>query len=475
MPSSQRKNQRRRSTAKRRQERPARKAGRAAKAVPQEIRSRGRADQTATKPRTPQALVAPWLKAALAAAVVLFAVSAQSGFSPWAGIAPARADQSGSSPWFALRLPTLAPMTSVAFPPTTVKAIYYTSWSAGVPSRMEEAITLIHGSALNAVVIDLKDFSGKVVFETSSPLIKRIGSEQRRIGDLRQLVGHLHQEGVYVIGRIAVFQDQHLVSVRPDLAVKNATGGVWRDRRGLGWVDPASREVWEYAAEVAREAAKAGIDELNFDYVRFPSDGTLSSIRYPFYDEQKESKRAVIRNLFAFLAEALAPTGKARSVDLFGLATVRPDDLGIGQVIEDALLYFDYVCPMVYPSHYAPGFLQFRNPAAYPYEVIHYSLAAALARQARFAQTIAPIVRGSLADDPGDTLTPPAKLARFRPWLQAFDLGAVYTPAMIRKQMQAVYDVGITDGWYLWNPSNVYVPASVEPRQAPALTTTARP
>ncbi len=392
---------------------------------------------------------------AIVALVALLAIGLKSSaFRPAVILTPV-AEQAGSSPHFALRLLPIEPTTSR---PPAARAIYFTSWSAGVPTRMRQAIALIKSSELNAVVIDLKDFSGKVVFTTSSPLIKRIGSEQNRVGDLRELVERLHQEDIYVIGRIAVFQDQHLLNVRPDLAVRDTAGRTWRDRKGLGWVDPASREVWEYAAEVAREAAKAGVDELNFDYVRFPSDGSLSSMRYPIFDEQKESKRQVIRNFFAFLAEALAPTGKVRSVDLFGLATVRPDDLGIGQVLEDALLYFDYVCPMVYPSHYARGFLRFRNPAAYPYEVIHYSLATALERQARFAQTIAPLLRGGPADDASEALAPPAKLARLRPWLQAFDLGAPYTPAMIRKEIQAVDDVGLTHGWYLWNPSNVYDP-----------------
>jgi len=339
---------------------------------------------------------------------------------------------------------------------------------------MRRAVTLIKSSELNAVVIDLKDFSGKVAFATSSPLINRIGSEQNRVGDLRQLVDQLHQDGIYVIARIAVFQDQYLVTVRPDLAVRNAAGGIWRDRRGLSWVDPASREVWEYTAEIAREAAKAGVDELNFDYVRFPTDGALASIRYPIFDEHNGSRRQVVQGFFAFLAETLDSTGKVRSVDVFGLATVRPDDLGIGQVLEDALLYFDYVCPMVYPSHYARGFLGYRNPAAYPYEVIHYSLATALRRQAQFARMISPLLHGG-TDESAAVSTPPVKLAQLRPWLQAFNLGATYSPAMIRKEIQAVYDAGVVQGWYLWNPANVYDPASVEPRPHHGLPTPVRP
>ncbi len=410
----------------------------------------------------------------LTLAIVTLTITIPDTETPGAlGVSPTAESVPASSPWFTLRMPTLPTYTAVPDRTSTVKAIYFTSWSAGVSSRMTQAIALITTSELNAVVIDLKDFSGKVAFPTASPLIKRIGSEQNRIGDLQQLVARFHQAGIYVIGRIAVFQDQHLVSVRPELAVKDAAGNVWRDRKGLGWVDPASREVWEYTAEVAREAAKAGVDELNFDYVRFPSDGTLSTIRYPVYDERAESKHQVIRRFFAFLAETLTPLGKARSVDLFGLATVRPDDLGIGQILEDALLYFDYVCPMVYPSHYAVGFLQYRNPAAYPYEVIHYSLATALERQARFARMVAPITRESLSDSPSDALSTPVKTARLRPWLQAFDLGAPYPPPMVRKEIQAVHDLGLTNGWYLWNPANIYDPGVFTQRPQPPLATRA--
>ncbi len=323
--------------------------------------------------------------------------------------------------------------------PPEIKAIYLTSWSAATPSRVVDAITLIKMTELNGIVIDVKDYSGKVMFRTSSPLIGAIGSEEPRLGDLTQLVQRFHQAGIYVVARLAVFQDQHLVTVRPDLAVKDPQGRIWRDRKGLGWVDPAAEEVWTYIIAVAREAAAAGVDELNFDYIRFPTDGRLSNLRYPIFDETRESKRQVIRRFFEVLVAELRPTGKQLSADLFGLATVKSDDLGIGQVLEDAFPYFDVISPMVYPSHYAKGFLQYRNPAAHPYEVVRYSLGSAVLRRERFARSAATI----------------------RPWLQAFDLGAPYPPAAVRKQIQAVHDAGLTSGWYLWSPSNRYQQASL--------------
>ncbi len=336
-----------------------------------------------------------------------------------------------------------------------VKAIYLTSWSAATPSRLTQALDLISDTELNAVVIDVKDYSGTVVFETSNPIIRAIGSEVRRL-DLPDLVARFHAKGIYVIVRIAVFQDQHLATVRPHLAVRDTRGGTWRDRKGLAWVDPASPEVWQYIVEVAREAARAGVDELNFDYVRFPSDGNLSALQYPVFDPRAQTRRQVLQQFFAFLTGELRDAGPVLSVDLFGLTTVRPDDLGIGQVIEDALLFFDVVAPMVYPSHYARGFLAYKNPAAHPYEVVAYSLTQAVRRRQRLREAIAALEDGSGRPEAAD------QIGQLRPWLQAFDLGAPYPPRAIRSQMQAVSDAGLSSGWLLWSPSNRYHPASLQ-------------
>jgi hypothetical protein len=336
-----------------------------------------------------------------------------------------------------------------------VRAIYLTSWRAAAPGRLREAIGLVEATELNAVVIDVKDYTGKVAFTTARPLVQQHGAEDPRLGDLTAVVRSLHDRGVYVAVRIAAFQDQHLIYVRPDLAVRDAAGQIWRDRKGLGWVDPASPEVWAYLVDIGRAAARAGVDELNFDYIRFPSDGDLAGVRYPVYDAAVMTRREVIHRFFAYLSAALRPTGAVLSADLFGLTTVKDDDMGIGQVLEDALLYFDYVAPMVYPSHYSPGFLGLLNPADHPYDVVHYSLVRAAKRRRAFAALAGTMPAGSVHQ----TL-PGARLAKIRPWLQAFDLGAPYPPAVIREQVRAVDDAGLSSGWYMWSPSNRYPPAT---------------
>jgi len=320
--------------------------------------------------------------------------------------------------------------------PIYSKGVYVTFRTAG-SSRIEEIINLIKNTELNSIVIDIKDYTGRIPFGTDSKLIKEIGSEKIFISDMKELIRKLHKEEIYVIARIAVFEDNYLPRERPDLALKRAGGGLWEDNKGLAWLDPSSKEVWDYVVEIARESAKIGFDEINLDYIRFPSDGETGSIIYPFWD-RKTPKKEIIRQFFEYFSQRIKPTGVFISVDLFGLTLTSETDLNIGQWIEDAALYFDYICPMVYPSHYPVGYEGFENPALYPYEVIYKAL---LTGQERLAS-------GSFS-------------AKLRPWLQDFNLGAIYDGNMIELQKKAVYDAGAF-GWLLWNPKNIYTDEGLE-------------
>jgi len=251
-----------------------------------------------------------------------------------------------------------------------------------------------------------------------------------------------------------------LAEARPDLAIKDKNGDTWQDNKNLAWVDPASKEVWDYNIAIARDAIGRGFDEINFDYIRFPSDGDLTNVSYPFWDK-KTSKREVIKSFFAYLREAL-PRIKI-SADVFGQTTIENNDLTIGQIIEDAYQYFDYVAPMLYPSHYTKGFLNFYNPAMHPYEVIKYSMDSAINRLITYNQQL--ITTTSSEELSVISYQSSAKL---RPWLQAFNLGAIYTPDMIQKEIQAVFDAAsstpeLIHGYMLWNSSNRYHKEAVMP------------
>jgi len=329
----------------------------------------------------------------------------------------------------------IEPQASLQNPPQTVKAVYATSWSMGSERKIEYFLKLIRETELNAIIIDIKDYTGHISYDTQNEAVLRYNTKDVRIRRVNALLKRLHSEGVYVIGRVSVFQDQALAKARPDLAVRDSrTATTWKDSKGLSWIDPSSREAWDYNASIAKDALARGFDEINFDYIRFPSDGNLSVLEFPFYDEKTVLKQTVMSNFFSYLNNYF---GQARiSGSIFGQTTVNTDDLGIGQLLEDAYRGFDFVSPMVYPSHYGKGFLNFQSPAEHPYEVVRYSLQVALRRST-----------------PTEVEDYSSKL---RPWLQDFDLGADYGADKVRGQIRAVEELGLTSGWMLWAPDNVY-------------------
>ncbi len=326
-------------------------------------------------------------------------------------------------------------------PPTVVRAKYLSAWSAGSAKRVEDLLAGAERQHLNAVVIDIKDYSGYVSYAMDVAEVKEAGADRElRIADIDKLVARLHEKNIYVIARVSVFQDTVFAKAHPELALRNkTTGKLWGDRKGLAWLDPAGKDTWDYTVAIANDIFARGMDEVNFDYVRFPSDGDLENAAYPFWDG-KTSRHEVMREFFAYLRGNLP--GRIISADLFGLTAVQKDDMGIGQLIEDAYPYFDAVAPMVYPSHFGSGTLGYKNPAAYPYEIMSYALSHARARWDALS-----------ASSTG-------AMAKIRPWIQVFDLGAAYTPAMVKAELVATADTLATStaygGWMLWDPSNNY-------------------
>ncbi len=326
-------------------------------------------------------------------------------------------------------------------PPEIIKAIYCTSWCAGSPSRVNYIVNLIKETELNAVVIDIKDYSGYVAYNIKNPDVEKYKAKEIRMPRINTLIKRLHDEGIYVIARQTVFQDPVLAKARPDLAIKTSSGKLWLDNLKLAWLDPSSEEVWDYNIAIAKDALSRGFDEINFDYIRFPSDGNLRDIAFPFYDSAKP-KAEVLVGFFAKLREETK--GKVISADLFGLSAINYDDLGIGQIIESAYLNFDFVCPMMYPSHYAAGFLGYPNPAKFPGEVVGYSVASAARREN--------ILRENQVE---------AKIGKLRPWLQDFNLGAKYDASMVRSEIDAA-EMNGASGWLLWNASNWYTKSALK-------------
>ena len=338
-----------------------------------------------------------------------------------------------------LKEPLEIPVTHIATP-QSVKAVYSSSWTAGSPKYRDPLIKLIDETEINSIIVDVKDSTGRIGFTVSDPELQKMGTTEKRIPDIRALTNLLHQKNIYIIGRVAVFQDPYLALKKPEWAItKKSDGTVWKDHKGLSFLDPANKEVLKYVIAIAHEAYADGFDEINFDYIRYPSDGNIKDINYHLVDGKTRSDN--LEEFFKSLHEGVNKDQKIpMSADLFGLTTEVNDDMGIGQVWEKALPYFDFLAPMIYPSHYPPGQDGFKNPAEHPYEIINKALIGAINKTKLQNQDI----------------------NKIRPWLQDFNLGAVYTKDMVRSEMKAVTD-NVLKSWMLWDPKNTYTLSALEP------------
>ncbi|KKU52773.1 MAG: hypothetical protein A3H69_05375 [Candidatus Sungbacteria bacterium RIFCSPLOWO2_02_FULL_47_9] len=362
-----------------------------------------------------------------------------------------------------------------------VKGVYMTADVAndqGVAARRlrGDIEDLLKTTELNGVVIDVKEAKGSQV-----------------TSNLKPLIDELKAQGVWTIARMAVFPDSSQTKEHPEYYVKNRnTGAFWKDSAGRLWMDPASPAAREYLAAFAMSVIDLGFDELQFDYIRFPSDGDVKSIIYPAYDP-KTPKYTVLKSFFEFMNKNLKDYKPdiILSADLFGYVATQANDLGIGQRMEDVGSNFDYVSFMLYPSHYYAGFTMPADPSrslpkiSYPYrsknvsQVVSNQPYDVVYRSLVFAQdflagkisttTFANLHAGARLGTTTASTTPaganatstPRSVARMRPWLQDFDLGAdtsrgiVYDAAKVKAQIKAAEDAGAS-GWLLWNARNVY-------------------
>src|SRR5213596_2108518 len=336
----------------------------------------------------------------------------------------------------------LIPQTS------SIKGLYVNAWAFGSP-KLWPLVRLADETEINALVVDVKDDTGCLLYPSAVPTAQQIGANQCvRAKDARARLDSLHAHGIYPIARIVVAKDPLLAERKPGWSVKDRnTGGVWRDRINIAWVDAYNDSVWIYAAQLAAEAVRLGFNEVQFDYVRFPDEPRerMATAIFPAH-RSGETQREAVRNHITLLRNRLKPLGVPVTFDIFGLtASATTGDLGIGQVWEDFINVADVVLPMVYPSHYYRGAFGLAWPNGQPYRVVRSALRDALQRS-----------------------RPHPAAAEIRPFLQAFTLGRRlprYTPSEIREQIRAVEDLGITS-WVLWNPRSVYQRESLRPKKS---------
>jgi hypothetical protein len=348
------------------------------------------------------------------------------------GIVLALALPSGSSraPSVGPTKPRTAPLPLHRVPPREIRGVHVT---LGLAGRSLGRYIALRRHGLNTLEIDVKDERGYVGFVTGGvPLARRVGAARPYYKPF-QLARRVHAAGLYLIGRVVTFEDPALAERRPALAVKTTSGTIWHTRAGLSWTNPYDRRVWDYNVAIAVAAARAGFDEIQFDYVRFPSDGDLSIIRYP--GPHPQPMNATIPAFAAYAEQRIHGAGARISVDVFGLSATR--DQGIGQRPRAISRFVDAVYPMAYPSHYTPGEFGVSDPNAKPLETVAYTM-----RDFRRA------LRG--------------RRAKLVPWLQDFSLGRPYALADVRAQIIAAR-AAHAHGFMLWNAAGVYTAAALAP------------
>jgi hypothetical protein len=326
--------------------------------------------------------------------------------------------------------------------PPVVRGLYVNRWAA-ISHKMWDLIGVAKRTEVNALVIDVKDDRGYVLYHSAVPLARAIGADTVNpmpLSRLRVVLDTMRANGILPIARIVVAKDPLLANAKREWAVKRRSDGKpWLDANGNPWLDPHQQGVWEYAADLAAEAVKYGFSEVQFDYVRFPDDARL--IRQAnFALANGRSRDEVIREQLGYLRSRVNALGVPMAIDVFGLTTTDTTDMGIGQRWEQFADQADVVLPMTYPSHYARGTYGIARPNANPYDVIDHALSDGIARN-----------RGVPA------------AAEIVPWYQDFTLGAPrYGAQQVRAQMQAGYDHGIRS-WILWNPGSRYTVSALRP------------
>jgi len=316
--------------------------------------------------------------------------------------------------------------------PEEMRGVHVTMNLASIPGKLAQYVALKR-QGLNTIELDVKDENGHVGFVEGAPALARTDGAAGSYYNPRAVARQVHAAGLYLIGRVVSFEDPTTAESHPGMAIHTSDGSIWHTNGGLAWLNPYSRKAWRYDVGVAAAAAKAGFDEIQFDYVRFPSDGDLSLIRYP--GPHPQPMQETIAAFLRYAVSRLHPLGVRVSADVFGLSATR--DLGIGQYPDQLGHVLDAVYPMAYPSHYTPGEFNLSDPNASPGKTVAYSLRDFRARLA-------------------------GSDARLVPWLQDFSLGRTYTAADVAAQVAAARRFQ-TGGFMLWNAAGLYTPGALEP------------
>ena len=316
-----------------------------------------------------------------------------------------------------------------------IRALYVNRFAAQSARRVRELVALADSTEINALVIDMKDEFG-LNYRPANPTFAQNGGAMGTLRDVRALTDTLRAHGILPIARLVVFKDSVTARVHPEWTIRRQDGAIWRDHKGLAWVNPYHRALWDYNIGVAEELAGLGFGEIQFDYIRFP-EPYKSLPTQVFPDHRGQAKPDAIAEFLKVANARLDRVGVRTTADIFGLVTTVGGPLEVAQHWERLSPVTDVLLPMVYPSHYPPGSFGIRRPNAEPYQIVFRAIDRARERDAKLGIT---------------------GRENVRPYLQAFSIGKPdYGAEEVRQQKQAVYDAGY-DGWVLWHPGSKYAP-----------------
>ncbi len=310
------------------------------------------------------------------------------------------------------------------------KGIYFTGHSIGRDSIFP-VIEKYRKAGINTVVFDAKDITGTVNYRSEVPLaVKYDTHDKAPIGNIDHLIRFLKERNIYTVVRIALFRDHLLHKRARELAIRTHDGRLWEADSGELWVDPTNRDVQDYCIGLAEELAGKGVDEIQFDYIRFPTNGSLSRAALAHHRGRMTNEEA-ITDFLKRAHERIAAKNVRLSIDIFGIVAwgKEVDIRRTGQRIELLAKHCDVISPMLYPSHFEDDFDGFARPGDNPYHFIYNG-----------CRKVAALAGGTA----------------IRPWLQAFRWRvSSYDERYIKEQVRASDDSGAL-GYLFWNASNNY-------------------
>jgi hypothetical protein len=321
---------------------------------------------------------------------------------------------------------------------TSIYGIYANVETVGDEERFIELLDMIDRTKLNAVVIDIKDTSGLIKYDSEVSLAQNIGAVEPAY-DVGSVVGELEDRGIHAIARMVVFEDSALAEAQPELAIRDATTDEpWQTWQGHAWTNPYNEEVWDYNVALMQEAVELGFDEVQLSHVRFPDSGPLNRADYG-QDNTPSTREAAIAGFLDHAYATMAPTEAMLSMDVFALTMWDEAGTLIGQDLGAIAGRVDYVHPLLFPSHFREGSLGFDTPSEHPYEMVSRSI------------------------ESGMDLLPRYHHARIRPWLQDFSYGSAmpFGEKEVRLQIEAAREYGAS-GWMLWNSDSTYHEGALE-------------